>query len=148
MDNTNLERDQKIFLRRQKEGHNMQAKGWRLKNLVGQMLEMEKVGKFWGDIWEKDDTTTEMPWMESVSEQLRDKITNVKEFSTTEDTFEKETKKRKSWTAPGIDGIQNFWWKRLKPTRRELERAFEQAKDNNDLKQRLTELCCSKTRKI
>ena len=112
------------------------------------MLEMEKVGKFWGDIWEKDDTTTEMPWMESVSEQLRDTITNVKEFSNTEDTFEKETKKRKSWTAPGIDGIQNFWWKRLKPTRRQLERAFEQVKDNNDLKQRLTELCCSKTRKI
>ena len=30
-----------------------------------------------GEIWGKDDRTSEMPWMESVSEQLRDKITNV-----------------------------------------------------------------------
>ena len=49
-----------------------------------------------------------MPWIESVSKQLRDKITNVKEYNITEETLEKETKKRKNWTAPGIDGIQNF----------------------------------------
>ena len=46
--------------------------------------------------------------MESMSEQLRDKIINVKEFNITEETIEKETKKRKDWTAPGINGIQNF----------------------------------------
>ena len=61
-----------------------------------------------------------------MSEQLRDKIINVKEFNITEETIEKETKKRKNWTAPGINGIQNFWWKKLKPARRELKRAFEQ----------------------
>ena len=94
---------------------------------------MEKFAKFWGEIWEKDDRTPEMPWMESMSEQLREQITNVKEFSTTEETLEKETKKKKNWTAPGIDGIQNFWWKRLKPESRELKRAFEQVKYNNDL---------------
>ena len=74
-----------------------------------------------------------MPWMESVREQLRDKITNVKEYNITEETLEKETKKRKNWTAPGIDTIQNFWWKRLKPARKGLKRAFEQVKENNDL---------------
>ena len=45
--------------------------------------------------------------MESMNEQLRDKIINVKEFNITEETIEKETKKRKNWTAPGINGIQN-----------------------------------------
>ena len=49
-----------------------------------------------GETWEKDDRTLEMPWMGSVSEQLRDKITNVKEFIITEETLEKETKKRKN----------------------------------------------------
>ena len=63
-----------------------------------------------------------MPWMEKVSEQLREQITNVNEFNITEETLEKETKKRKNWTAPGIDGTQNF---RLKPARRALKRAFE-----------------------
>ena len=43
--------------------------------------------------------------MESVSERLRDKITNVKKFNITEETLKKETKKRKNWTAPGKDGI-------------------------------------------
>ena len=71
--------------------------------------------------------------MESVSKQLRDKITSVKEFNITVETLEKETQKRKNWTAPGIDGIQNFYWKKLKPARRELRRAFEQVRDNNDL---------------
>ena len=45
--------------------------------------------------------------MENMSEQWRDKITNVKEFNIAEETIEKETKKRKNWTAPGINGIQN-----------------------------------------
>ena len=36
--------------------------------------------------------------MESVSEQLRDKITNVKEFNITEEILEKETKKKKNCT--------------------------------------------------
>ena len=71
--------------------------------------------------------------MESVSEQLRDKITNVKEFNITEETLQKETKKRKNWSAPETDGIQNFWWRRLKPARRGLKRALEQVKDNNDI---------------
>ena len=44
---------------------------------------MEKFVKMWGDIWEKDDRTPEMSWIESVSEQLRDKITNVKELNIT-----------------------------------------------------------------
>ena len=35
----------------------------------------------------KDDRTSEMAWMESVSEQLREKITNVKEFNTTEEDY-------------------------------------------------------------
>ena len=64
---------------------------------------------------------------------IKSKITNVKECRITEETLEKETKKRKNWNAPEIDGIQNFWWKRLKTARRGLKRAFEQVKDNNDL---------------
>ena len=36
---------------------------------------MEKFAKFLGEIWEKDDRTPEMPWIESVSKQLREQIT-------------------------------------------------------------------------
>ena len=94
---------------------------------------MKKFVQFWGDIWEKDDQTPEMPWMKSVSKQIREKITSVKKFNITVGTLEKETKKRKNWTAPGIDGIQNFWWKKLKPAITGLRRAFEQVKDKSNL---------------
>ena len=57
---------------------------------VGQIPEREKFNKFWGDIWEKYDRIPEMSWIESVSKQLRDKITNVKEYNITEETLEKE----------------------------------------------------------
>ena len=85
------------------------------------------------DIWEKDDRRPEIPWMGSMREQLRDKITNLKEFNITEETLKKETKKKKNWTTPGIDGIKNFWWKRLNPARRGLKRALEQVRNNDDL---------------
>ena len=74
---------------------------------------MEKFVKFWGDLWEKDDRVPEMPQMKSVIEQLRDKITSVKEFNITLETLENETKESKNWTAP-------VNWN-------------EQVKDNNDL---------------
>ena len=89
--------------------------------------------KFWGDIWEKDDRTPEIPWVESVSNQLRAKIASVNELNILVENLEKETEERKNWTAPGIDRIQNFWWTKLKPARMELKRAFEQVKDKNDL---------------
>ena len=50
---------------------------------------MEKSFKFWGDIRGKDDRTLEMPWRESVSQELGDKITSVKEFNITVETLQK-----------------------------------------------------------
>ena len=39
---------------------------------VGQIPKVEKLVKFWDDIWEKDDRTPQMPWMESVRKQLQE----------------------------------------------------------------------------
>ena len=43
----------------------------------------------------------------------------------------KEVAKRKRWTAPGIDGIQNYWWKKLEPAQKVLTRAFTKIKEDN-----------------
>ena len=71
MDNANSGRHQKNFFKKVEEGTKH----------VGQIPKMEKFIKFWGEIWEKDDRTPEMPWMESLSKQLGDTITSVKEFN-------------------------------------------------------------------
>ena len=49
-------------------------------------------------------------------------------------TFEKvkkEVAKRKGWRAPGIEGIQNYWWKKLEPAQKALTRAFTKIKEDN-----------------
>ena len=45
--------------------------------------------------------------------------------------MKKEVAKRKGWTAPGIDGIQNYWWKKLKPTQKAFTRAFTKINEDN-----------------
>ena len=71
--------------------------------------------------------------MEKIREDLKEKIISVKEFDITENGSILEIKKRKNWTAPGVDGIQNFWWKRFRPAQNALQKAFEQIRDDNRL---------------
>ena len=42
---------------------------------------------------EKDNGTLEMPWIENVSKQLRDKVTNVKIFNIRNETLRKKLRK-------------------------------------------------------
>ena len=74
----------------------------------GEMPAMEKVVEFWGGIWEKDGVTPSMPWMEEVKAELNEKVNIVGQFKITEERLKREVMKRKNWTAPGIDRIQNF----------------------------------------
>ena len=49
-------------------------------------------------------------------------------------TFEKVKKEvamRKGWRAPDVDGIQNYWWKKLEPPQKALTRAFTKIKKDN-----------------
>ena len=45
--------------------------------------------------------------------------------------MKKEVAKRKEWTTPGIDEIQNYWCKKLEPTLKALTRAFTKIKEDN-----------------
>ena len=41
-----------------------------------------------------------------------EKVANVQEFTFTEKKLHQTVKKQKNSSAPGIDGVQNFWWKK------------------------------------
>ena len=47
---------------------------------------------------------------------MKGKIRQVKELHITEQELGKTINKRKNWSAPGIDGISNFWWKTQRST--------------------------------
>ena len=122
-DNANFEKDQKAFFKTLEEKTVYE----------GEPPPMEKFVEFWAGIWEKDEKTPEMPWMQKVKMALREKVKNVKEFTLTEKRVVGEIRKRKNWTAPGKDGIQNYWWKTVKTAQKALTRAFERMKNDNNL---------------
>ena len=72
-----------------------------------------------------------MPWMEEIRRQLNEKVNQVNEFDITFEKVKKEVAKRKVWTAPGIDVIKNYWWKKLEPAQKALTRAFTKIKEDN-----------------
>ena len=88
----------------------------RQRTFFGNVPEVEKFVEFWGGIWEQERTTKEQPWMLETEEQLKDKIQYVEEFKVIVDDISKVLKKRKNCTSPGVEGIQNYWWKRFKET--------------------------------
>ena len=113
-DNIKFQCDKKGFFRKLEEDDAQE----------GKLPEMERFVKFWGGIWEKEEKTPNTLWMEEVKEQLKSKVDEVNEFDITLEKVKNEAVKRKGWTAPGIDGIQNFWWKKLETAQSSLTRAY------------------------
>ena len=113
MDNNIFERDQKNFFKKIEDSTEYGRA----------MPEIDKFVKFRKGIWEKDDRTPNMPQIEKIGEELKENITIVNEFDITENGLISKIKKRKNWTAPGVDGIlENFWWKRFRPTQKVLKK--------------------------
>ena len=113
-DNIMFQKDQKNFFRSLEK----------VESQEGEMPEMEKFVEFWGGIWEQNEETPNMQWMEEVKKELNGKVDNVNQFEITEEKIKKETSKRKNWTAPGIDGIQNYWWKKFTMAQKALVRIY------------------------
>ena len=122
-DNIMFQRDQKGFF------WTLEEDGTRER----EMLEMDKFVDFWGDIWERKERTPYMPWMEEIGRQLHKKVNSFNDLTVIFDKVIKEVAKRKGWTAPGIDGIQNYWWKKFESAQKALTRAFTKLKENNSM---------------
>ena len=71
-----------------------------------------------------------VPWIEEAREALK---ANVEQFTIKEEVLSSTAKKRKYWTSPGIDGIQNYWWKKFKSAQRALVRAYDTIKKDSNM---------------
>ena len=83
---------------------------------------MQRFAEFWGGIWEQNEPN--MPWMEDVKAELRERANLVSEFAIPDENMKKEITKPKNWTAPRIDDIQNFWRKKFELVQKALRKAF------------------------
>ena len=62
--------------------------------------------------------------MNTIARKITEKVTNVQELVITEEILYGTVKKRKNWSAPRINGIPNFCWKKLRGTWSALLRCF------------------------
>ena len=76
---------------------------------------MDEFVKFWGSIWERDDRTPCMPWIEEIQEELEEKIISMKEFDINDNGLDSEIKNRIKLDSARVDGIQNFCWEKFRP---------------------------------
>ena len=70
--------------------------------------------------------------MKKIKEELKRKIKEGQDDEISEESIGKIIKRRKNWTTPGIDGIKNFWWKRLSGTWHALGRPMRKWMDDLD----------------
>ena len=82
------------------------------KQLKGKVPKIEKFEEFWAGIREDDTKTPQRKWMNTIARKITENITNVQELVITEEILYGTAKKRKNWSAPGINGIPNFYWKK------------------------------------
>ena len=64
-------------------------------------------------------------------EAIYEKVNQVNKINITFEKVKKEMAKRKAWATPSIDGIQNYWWKKLDPTQKALTGTFTKIKEDN-----------------
>ena len=83
---------------------------------TGELPRIEKFEEYWSNIWEKVGNTPTEPWMDQIKEEIRGQVIDTQEMELTLEDLEKIIKKRKNWSAPGLDGIHNFWLKRFSST--------------------------------
>ena len=74
-----------------------------------------------------------MPWMEEVKRLLGEQVTVINEFDIDTEKLTKETNKLKSWTAPGINGVQKSWCKKLVATQKALLSALKRITSDNSM---------------
>ena len=81
---------------------------------------MEKFVNFWANIWEDESPTPQRKWMDKIKQKMIERVYHVDQLSINEEDLGNIIKKRKNWSAPGIDAIPNYWWKVLPSTWRKL----------------------------
>ena len=74
------------------------------------------VENFWRGLWESDDTgNPDVQWLKEIEKIFCDLVPDINEgnLNLTEEICWNGIRKKKNWSAPGPDGICNFWWKKI-----------------------------------
>ena len=103
--NTEFEKNEAAFNKNLKETNKYE----------GSPPNIKKFEDFWANIWETEGKINrEASWMKEMKEEIKNevKISHQKPKCSVQ-RWRKIIIKKKNWSSPGIDGIQNYWIKKM-----------------------------------
>ena len=91
--------------------------------------------KFWSEIWNnKIEHNREPEWFDEVKQEIGH--FNQEELKINEEDIRKQCKKIPNWKAPGLDGVEGYWIKRITSCHQRIaEQLDEILNDRADLPQ-------------
>ncbi|XP_045482803.1 uncharacterized protein LOC123686614 [Harmonia axyridis] len=89
----------------------------------------ESIHSFWKEIWEEERThNNRAHWIGDVeAESGKYSMDNIK---ITEEDIKATLKKANNWSSPGVDQIQNYWWKHFTAIHNHLAKLLQEALSN------------------
>lgn len=90
--------------------------------------------EFWSEIWaENIQHDRKAQWI-NIEKENSEKYTEMPNITVSKDDVQATVKRMKNWTAPGMDGIHNYWWKALSNSHEPLARLIQNAmRDPNSI---------------
>lgn len=114
--------ENKVFSNRQKQFYlNLSEQ----KQKTADLPAKNELEQFWCDIWGNVEQHSETYWVREEEARHRNTSNMTGVYITAQD-IRHAVKHLKNWSAPGIDGIHNFWWKSLPSTHEVLARQFRE----------------------
>ena len=80
----------------------------------GSPLDIKEFEDFWASIWEAEGKINkEASWMSDMKREIRNEIITNHLPCCSIEKWKNAVIKKKNWLSPGIDGIQNYWIKKM-----------------------------------
>lgn len=96
------------------------------KETEGEPPTIQEMHATWKEIWEDQRVHDDEAFWIREAEREAGKYT-MEALKITEEDIHRALKGTKNWSAPGSDGLQNYWWKNFRSTYTSLAKMFQEA---------------------
>ncbi|MEM7264391.1 MAG: reverse transcriptase domain-containing protein [Pseudomonadota bacterium] len=98
----------------------------------------EDATKFWSDIWSTETNhDSQAVWIEEVEHELA-RVQKQQNIRITREDINNATRKFANWKAPGPDGVQGFWFKKLPAMHGKIATHLQQCLDTGNVPEWMT----------
>lgn len=111
--------DNKLFTFNQRKFYRQLEENNSTQNSEPEIPTQPDIELFWAGLWESNTMHTANPMWDATSP-----VPQMHPITITQDDLKVVLRKTKNWKSPGVDGVQNFWLKKLHNTHQHLASSF------------------------